>query len=202
MKKNKTILVLIGHPSKKSFSHKLAEKYAAGASGAGHSVEMLDIYSMNPQLPLLNYEEYSEWDKDREVRELYQAKITKADKIVMFHPLWWGTPPPLLKNFIDQTLTPGFAYKFLPRKFIPEALNILPRGYLKGKATHIFITFDGYKLVYICIGLPFITIWALFTLFFCGITNQRYSLHQRMRWSSETARNKWLSRAEKYGKKA
>ena len=142
MHTTKKILILIGHPSTNSFSHKLAKQYQDAAVAAGHTADVLNIYTMKPTLPLVNYQDYPDWAADKATREHYQQKISGAHKIVIFHPIWWGSMPPLLKNFIDQTLTPGFAYKYVPRKFVPQALNILPKGYLKGKSTHVFITFD------------------------------------------------------------
>jgi NAD(P)H dehydrogenase (quinone) len=202
VQKTKKILVVIGHPSTKSLSHKLAHSYARGATQAEKHVEIIDVYRMNPELPLVSYEDYVDWARDKEVREYYQAKIAAADKIAVFYPVWWGGMPPLLKNFIDQTLTPGFAYKYTAKWWLPQALNIKPDGLLKGKKAHVFITHDAYKIVYAGILFPFITIWAIFILFFCGIWRMRFTLHQRVRWSSEKKRAKWLSRAERLGRNA
>lgn len=202
MSQQKQILVIIGHPSTKSLSHKLAHAYVTAAKQAGNKVIIVDVYRMNPELPLLRCEDYADWSNDKIIREHYQAMITSADKIVIFHPIWWGGLPPLLKNFIDQTLTPGFAYKYTPKKWLPQALNIKPDGYLKGKKAHIFITYDAYTLVYAGMFFPFITIWAVFILFYCGITDMRFILHQRVRWTGEGRRSKWIMRATKLGTKA
>jgi NAD(P)H dehydrogenase (quinone) len=110
--------------------------------------------------------------------------------------------PPLLKNFFDQTLTPGFAYKYTSKWWLPEALNVKPDGYLKGKKAHVFMTYDGYTLGFVPIAFPFITVWVVSILFWCGITNMRFTLHQRTRWADEKRRSKWLDRAERRGMKA
>lgn len=202
MSQSKHILVIIGHSSTKSLSHKLAHRYIDGARSAGNEVTVVDIYRMDPELPIQRYEDYSDWSKDKVVREHYQSMITSADKIAIFHPIWWGGMPPLLKNFIDQTLTPGFAFKYVHRKWLPEALNVKPDGYLKGKKAHVFMTYDGYTLGFVGIAFPFITVWVVSIFFWCGITNMRFTLHQRTRWASEETRAKWLDRAERRGKKA
>lgn len=202
MPQQKNILVIIGHPSTRSLSHKLAQAYATAAREVGSNVKIIDIYRMTPELPIVAYEDFPDWAQDKEAREHYQSMITAADKIAVFHPIWWGGTPSLLKNFIDQTLTPGFAYKYTPKKWLPQALNIKPDGYLKGKKAHIFITYDAYTLVYAGMLFPFITIWAMFILFYCGITNMRFTLHQRVRWTNDRRRGKWLARAAKLGKRA
>jgi NAD(P)H dehydrogenase (quinone) len=198
----KHILIIIGHPSTKSFSHKLAHAYMTGAVEAGHTVKVIDIYRMSPELPLVSYEDFPDWSRDSAVREHYQAMITAADTLVFFHPVWWGGLPPMLKNFIDQMLTPGFAYKYTPKKWLPQALNIKPEGYLKDKKAHVFITYDAYSVVYAAMLFPFVTIWAVFVLFYCGITSMKFTLHQRVRWTSESKKSKWISRAQKLGTKA
>lgn len=202
MSQTKHILVVIGHSSTKSLSHKLAYRYADAARDAGKQVTIIDVYRLNPEMPMQRYEDYSEWSKDKIVRQHYQKLIASADKLVFFHPVWWGGMPPLLKNFIDQTLTPGFAFKYRRRKWLPQALNVKPDGYLKGKKAHVFITYDGYTLGFIPIAFPFITVWAVSIFFWCGITNMRFTLHQRTRWADQSRRNKWLERAERRGKKA
>jgi NAD(P)H dehydrogenase (quinone) len=202
MSKTKQILVIIGHSSTKSLSHKLAIRYAEAARAAGKEVEVIDIYRMQPEMPIQRYEDYSEWDRDKEIRQHYQKKIADADKIAIFHPIWWGGMPPLLKNFIDQTLTPGFAFRYRRRSWLPQALNIKPDGYLKSKKAHVFLTYDGYTLGFAGIAFPFITVWVVSIFVWCGITNMRFTLHQRTRWAGEDKRSKWLDRAERLGKKA
>jgi len=41
----------------------------------------------------------------------YQIRFKKADTIVFFYPIWWGTVPAILKGFLDKILVSGFAYK-------------------------------------------------------------------------------------------
>ena len=202
MSQSTNILVIIGHSSPKSLSHKLAFRYVDAARSVGKQVEVLDVYRLNPELPVQRYEDYSHWDKDKIVRKHYQKMIAEADKITIFHPIWWGGMPPLLKNFIDQTLTPGFAFKYRRRKWLPQALNVKPDGYLKGKKAHVFMTYDGYTLGFVGIAFPFMTVWIVSIFFWCGITNMRFTLHQRTRWANESKRTKWLNRAGRRGKKA
>lgn len=183
-------------------SHKLAHRYAKAAREAGKDVTVVDVYRLDPILPVQNYEDYSDWSRDKEPREHYQKMIAAADKIAIFHPIWWGGLPPLLKNFIDQTLTPGFAYKYTSKKWLPEFLNVKPDGYLKSKKAHVFMTYDGYTLGFIPIGFPFITVWVVSVFSWVGITRMRFTVHQRTKWADDARRARWLDRAERLGGKA
>lgn len=53
------------------------------------------------------YEEYPEFDVDVQ-RE--QELLTEHDVIVMQHPFYWYSMPPLLKQWIDLVLEHGWAY--------------------------------------------------------------------------------------------
>jgi NAD(P)H dehydrogenase (quinone) len=199
MNKTKSALIIIGHPSKKSMSHRLAASFAQGLEAKGHEYQIIDLYNDTTQLPISHYQDYSDWSRDDEIRKIFQEKIASADTLAFFHPIWWGGMPPLLKNFIDQTLTPGFAYKYTKKSWLPDKLNIMPDGYLGNKKARIFITYDAYTIVYAFVGFPFVTIWAIFILFYCGIKNMRFTLHARVKWSDEQKRQKWLDRAKKIG---
>jgi len=199
---HKNLLLVIGHPSKKSLSHKLAKSYKEAAQAKGHTVETIDLYHVKKELPIVTYQNYPDWKQDSEIRKHYQDKIEHADTLVFFHPLWWGSWPALLKNFIDQTLTPGFAYKYTKKWWLPQALNVKPDGYLKGKRAHVFITYDAYTLIYAFLLFPFIKIWAIYVLFYCGIWRMKFTLHGRVRWASDAKREKWIDRARTLGEKA
>ena len=202
MNNTKNILIVIGHSSRKSLSHKLAKRYSMAAKEAGNNVSVIDVYSLDRAMPIQSYQDYTEWDKDKSVRIHYQNMISEADKIVFFHPIWWGSMPPLLKNFLDQTLTPGFAYKYQQHKWLPKSLNVKPKGYLNDKRVHVFMTYDGYTLGFVMIGFPFLIVWVVSIFLWCGITKMRFTLHQRVRWADDNKRTKWLQRAERLGRKA
>lgn len=53
------------------------------------------------------YELYPDFDVDR-VAE--QALLRAAELVVMQHPIYWYSVPPLLKQWMDTVLTRGFAY--------------------------------------------------------------------------------------------
>ncbi len=58
----------------------------------------------------------------------YQIRIEKADIIVIFHPVWWGTMPAVLKGFCEKVFQSGFAY-------IHSRGDV--KGLLKAKKAHV-----------------------------------------------------------------
>jgi NAD(P)H dehydrogenase (quinone) len=195
------ILIITAHPSTDGFSHKLAAQYAKSARANKHKVTQLNLYTAQPQLPYVNYQSYPEWQTDDEVRKFYQQKISKADKLVIIHPIWWGGPPAILKNFYDQVLTPGFAYKYGPRRFVPAKLNVLPHGLLTNKKVELFITYDAYRKLYFFIATPFSLIYRFFIFGFCGIWSVRIIHHSRTKFASDSRRQSWLNRTARVASK-
>lgn len=53
------------------------------------------------------YREYPDWRIDVEKE---QRQLLEVDRIVMQFPFYWYSCPPLLKKWMDDVLTPGWAY--------------------------------------------------------------------------------------------
>lgn len=87
------VLVVVAHPAihRSRVNHALAEA-ARGVPG----VTVHDLYEAAPTARI---------DVDAE-----QARLLAHDAIVLQHPLYWYSTPALLKEWLDQTLTFGWAY--------------------------------------------------------------------------------------------
>jgi putative NADPH-quinone reductase len=103
------------------------------------SVEILDLYKTDIKQDFLRYEERSDMAKPDSAREAMQAKIASADDIVFVHPMWWVSPPAILKNFIDVNFAAHFAFRYINGK---------PVGLLKGKTTSVVILAYSYAVSY------------------------------------------------------
>ena len=196
------ILIIVAHPSSKGFSHQVATRYAAGAKSVGHEVEIFDLYKTNLRQDFVMFEDPKDWSKGADVRKKVQDKMAWADQYIIAHPLWWGGPPAILKNFLDQNLTPGFAYKHIARKYIPKRFNIVPMGLLAPRTGRVFITCDGPRWFYMMIGLPFMTIWRLIVLQYCGVRIKSMTLFSQMMWHDEAGKSRWLDKVEVMGRNA
>jgi glutathione-regulated potassium-efflux system ancillary protein KefG len=89
----KRILVLLAHPALEK--SRINRRLAAAVSSLP-SVTVHDLYEAYP-------------DFDIEVRR-EQALLTEHDVVVLQHPFFWYSVPPLLKQWIDLVLEHGWAY--------------------------------------------------------------------------------------------
>jgi putative NADPH-quinone reductase len=137
----KRILVIQGHPDSvhPHFNHALADAYAEGARGAGHTVQRIDVASLD--FPMLR--SMAEWNAGKVPAALApaQAAIQSAEHIVFFFPLWLGGMPALLKGFLEQVARPGFA--FTPATASSGAVKLLA-----GRSARVVVTMGMPALVY------------------------------------------------------
>lgn len=192
------ILIVLAHPRAESFTHKLAEAYREGAASAGHSVKTLDLYRTNLQLGFLQPETRAEYQKNQPVRSELQAMISTAEELVFIHPLWWGGQPAILKNFIDQVFTPGFAYRNpRPSSVIPRRLNIAPQRLLKGRSARLFITCDGQWWTNAFRMMPYLLTWYFYIFRITGVRLRSFHLFDYMNQRDSMVRAKWLARVNR-----
>ena len=173
-------LIITAHPSSKGFAHRIASSYAKGLVLNTDTFEILDLYTTELKQDFLRFEHIRELDAD-ENKTIIQTKITSADELVFVHPIWWGGMPAILKNFIDQNITPGFGYKYQK----DDNCNVKIIKLLAGKSARIFMTCDNVMWQYIMIGVPFVSIWFFFILDFCGIEARSIIVFDKMRRRTE-----------------
>lgn len=105
-------LIVVAHPDPRSLSHGIAAQLAAGVEMAGHSHEIADISAegFDPR--------YTAGDLAVHRREVApaadvvaeQARIDRADTLVLVYPVYWWSMPALLKGWIDRVFANGWAY--------------------------------------------------------------------------------------------
>lgn len=187
------ILVVVGHPSKTSFTAALAEHYRSGAEGAGGSVDVLCLgdLAFDPSLHE-GYRSPTPLEPDL-VRA--QALIREATHLAFFYPQWWGSMPAVMKGFIDRVFLPGFAFNAHAKDPFYDRL-------LAGRSGEIWLCSDAPRTWF------FLNYWnspiRMFktaTLEFCGIRPVDVTVVDRVRWLDDAARAKWLARAHERGAK-
>lgn len=143
------VLVVLAHPERRSFNGALADAAVDVLQGAGHEVELSDLYGMrfkatadaddfrseraNPDYFRLDREQTAAQTSDGLAEDIAaeQRKIARADLVVLQYPMWWFGPPAILKGWADRVFTRGFAY--LPgRKY--------DTGMLAGKKALVSVT--------------------------------------------------------------
>lgn len=140
----KKILVVLAHPNFKD---------SRGNKALVNAVSDLPFVTIHNL-----YEHYPDWTIDVEFE---QEQLRQHDLIVLQHPLQWYSVPPLLKKWIDDVLTHGFAYGE-------------PGTALKGKDLMPVVTTGGLSEMYVAGGAINFTISELFrpiqqTAVYCGM---------------------------------
>ena len=107
------VLVILGHPNPgESFNRAIAETAGRVLRELGDEPVLRDLYAegFDPVMPMgeekLPIEELPE-----SIRREIDA-VRGAGGFVIVHPNWWGTPPAILKGWLDRVFRAGFAYSF------------------------------------------------------------------------------------------
>lgn len=179
---SKQILVINGNPKSDSLCRELASSYAAKSSQYNEVKELsLSELKFDPDLT----SGYSaNQDLETDLVE-FQKLIKWADHVVFVLPVWWGGMPAKFKGLIDRTFLPGFAFKYLANKSMPEKL-------LKGKTADLILTMDTPPFYYRWFqGNPVHKQLKRTILGFCGFKKISTTYIGPVMNSTEDKRNKW-----------
>lgn len=108
-------LIVVAHPTPTSLTHAIASRIAEGitGSGAGNTAEIADLAAegfdprFNPA-DIARFEKHAAAPTDVAAE---QARIDRADALVLVYPIYWWSFPALLKGWIDRVFTQGWAYE-------------------------------------------------------------------------------------------
>lgn len=146
-------------------------------------VDMIDLYKEMDFDPVF-FPEVSD-TKSLE----YQIRFKKADTVVFFYPIWWGTLPAILKGFLDKVLTSDFAYK--------EEKGVT-KGLLDKKKIMVFTTSEKptwqHTLVYANINKVF---WKRIICDTCDLNLVEYKEFGGIRTTTNEEIEKWNSKIKK-----
>lgn len=191
---NKNILVILGHPNKRSYCGSLAQAYAEAAKASGNNVKQIAVGEMDFD-PVL-------WEGYNTIQALEpdlveaQKDISWAQHLVFVYPIWWGALPALLKGFIDRVFLPGFAFKYRDDSVWWDKL-------LSGRSAHLITTMDTppwyYNWIY---RKPGHNEMKRTILGFCGIKPVAVTALGPVKNSSQQQREKWLNKVREHGHSA
>jgi putative NADPH-quinone reductase len=189
------ILIIEGHPdaTHPHHCHALADSYAQGALAAGHDVRRLDITSLD--FPLLRSQaDFMDGPAPESLRQA-QESIVWCEHLVLVFPLWLGGAPALVQAFLEQTMRPGFAYRYR-EKGLPEKL-------MKGRSARLVVTMGmptlAYRFWYMEHGVKRITQGVLG---FVGLSPVRSTYFGMVEQASQPKRAGWLERMRTLGRAA
>lgn len=154
------ILIVKAHPSPLGHTHKIAETYAQAKKNKGHTVKIIDLYAAENQCELLCFENIREIVPPK-MQKVFEDQIAWANEIVVVHPIWWGLPPAIMKNWVDLAFWVHFAYMYMPDGHVKPMLS--------GKTAKVFATSGGTGWWYHLPLLPLASFWKTCVFGFTGV---------------------------------
>ncbi|MCV9961253.1 NAD(P)H-dependent oxidoreductase [Pararhizobium sp. BT-229] len=107
-------LIVVAHPDPKSLSHSVAAHMAEGVSlsDPGHSSEIADLAAegFDPRFSAADIAAHRRERSAPADVAAEQARIDRADALVLVYPVYWWSMPGLLKGWIDRVFSNGWAY--------------------------------------------------------------------------------------------
>ncbi|WID95180.1 NAD(P)H-dependent oxidoreductase [Bosea vestrisii] len=122
------VLLIYAHPEPTSFNGAMRDLAVQVLTEAGHLVEVSDLYAMNFQ-PVTGLSDFTGERSDpnrlsiaREQTHAMetgtiaadiaaeQAKLARADMLILQFPVWWFGMPAIMKGWADRVFARGFAY--------------------------------------------------------------------------------------------
>lgn len=133
-------VVILCHPEQESFNASVAHAYGTEVRQLGHDVVVRDLYAMGFHPVLKSAERPGpDFKQFRDVEDEL-AILSSADVFVLVYPLWFGTPPAMMKGYIERVLGTGV----LPS----EVHDGAAKGVLAGKRMLSF-TSSGLKDIWL-----------------------------------------------------
>ncbi|NNF92889.1 MAG: NAD(P)H-dependent oxidoreductase [Boseongicola sp.] len=117
-----TTLIVLAHPEPRSFTAEWARASAKGADAVGHDVLVSDLSGMGFD-PVERASHYAEPGRPFDVPKAQEQasirgrlphdvvpeveKLERADRVIFHFPLWWFSPPAMLKGWFERILVHG-----------------------------------------------------------------------------------------------
>ncbi|MEA9898903.1 NAD(P)H-dependent oxidoreductase [Xanthomonas campestris pv. raphani] len=107
-------LIVVAHPNPSSHTHAVAAQVQAGLTDhdSGHTVEVADLAKegFDPRFNQADIALYSRQAGPAPDVAAEQARLDRADALVLVFPIYWWGMPALLKGWIDRVFTLGWAF--------------------------------------------------------------------------------------------
>lgn len=109
------VVVVLAHPNSDSFSHAVADRACAGLRGAGHQVQVLDLYAVGFRAAM-SLDDHVAYHGDHPAIDPmvaeHSALVVGTDALVFVYPTWWSSLPAILKGWLERVMVPGVAFVF------------------------------------------------------------------------------------------
>lgn len=122
-------LIVTAHPDPDSLSHAIAARVGEGVSqsGPGNSYEIADLAAegFDPRFTTADLAVHRTHAPPPADVAAEQARIDRADALVLVYPVYWWSMPGLLKGWIDRVFANGWAYDEGPDTKLVKKLHHL-----------------------------------------------------------------------------
>ncbi|ANF58162.1 NAD(P)H-dependent oxidoreductase [Halotalea alkalilenta] len=109
-------LIVVSHPEPGSLTHSIAQRIAEGVSlsAQGNSFEIADLAAeaFDPRFSAADLAASRGQAAPPADVIAEQARIDRADALVLVYPVYWWSMPGLLKGWIDRVFVNGWAFDF------------------------------------------------------------------------------------------
>ncbi|EJL41168.1 NAD(P)H dehydrogenase [Brevibacillus agri] len=124
--------IVFAHEGKESFCHAILDRVTRSLQQQQIDFEVRDLYQMKfqPVFDAADMQKVANGSASQDVAT-EQELISDADLLVMIYPVWWWSPPAILKGYIDRVFTNNFAFRY-------DANG--PVGLLSNKQAIVFTT--------------------------------------------------------------
>lgn len=104
--------VILCHPRGRAFTRLTAETYVEAVRALGHEVLVRDLYAMNFD-PRLHADELpnAAGAVPRTEVLIERTMLQDADVFAFFYPIWFGSPPAMVKGYVERVFGVGFGYQ-------------------------------------------------------------------------------------------
>jgi NAD(P)H dehydrogenase (quinone) len=162
MPKPKHYLFVTAHPSNLGWVNQITDEAVKLVTKKGGKYKLVNLYETSLKQDFLNGT-----NNTKSVAE-YQKMLNWADELVLAYPMWWGSVPAILKNWMDVNFEPKFAYRYI-QDSLWYKISGLPNGRLQHIKVSQLVTTGGASWKYLLLFSTPTNLIRLVFIFFCGM---------------------------------
>lgn len=120
-------LIVVAHHDPQSLTHSVAAEVGAGLSASGHTFEIADLAAegFDPRYTVADHRVHLTRATPPADVVAEQARIDRADALVLAFPIYWWSMPALLKGWVDRVFVNGWAIDYGPDTPVQKKLRHL-----------------------------------------------------------------------------